>query len=332
MPHSSGGGSSSGGFHGGGRGGRSPRFGSGYYKGSRRYVYYIDHRPKYYFSDTPYTREIAKSQQTDAVTLCVTTISLTILVLLVMLSLAFHFFHKVNMNYDTTVIIEDSVDVLTDKEESELKEAFEKFTDLTGVTPAFQSINLIGWRFKYKSLERYAYHQYLKMFDDEKHWLIVFSSNGDRNYWEWEGMIGDYCGSAITQETEAALTSSIQENLQDRSGYTVSEAIIASFEKISRDIDKTSVKVPALLALLLLLPAMIRANAELVREAFFKKYENDPRLSSFRCTTDKEVPVVLQCENCGGWYVDGIHDSCPHCGTQIKPNSGQINCNKSSTE
>ncbi len=37
-----------------------PRFGLHYYMGSHRYVYYVNGRPQYYFSDRPYTIEDAK--------------------------------------------------------------------------------------------------------------------------------------------------------------------------------------------------------------------------------------------------------------------------------
>ena len=38
--------------------------------------------------------------------------------------------------------------------------------------------------------ESYAYDEYLDLFDDEMHWLIVFSTDGDEEWedWYWEGM------------------------------------------------------------------------------------------------------------------------------------------------
>ena len=287
-------------------------------------MYYVDYRPRYYFSDAPYTRKIAESEKMSDVLSCLMFIGLamvgSVACFVTFFLVCFHSFQKVNVDYDTTVIIEDNVDVLTDQEESELKEAFEKFTDITGVTPAFHSIDLTSWRSWYDSLERYAYYQYLNMFDDEKHWLIVFSSNGDRYNWKWEGMIGDDCGSAITSKTEASLTSNIQNNLQNSSSYTVSEAIIAAFEEISKNINKVSIDWEILLLFIFVNISFAGCAALCFINVCIKKYENDPRISSFRCTTDKEKPTVYDCENCGGWYVDGIHDSCPYCGAKIKKN------------
>ena len=38
----------------------NPRFGTHFFAGSHRYVYYVNEHPKYYFSDRPYTLEDAK--------------------------------------------------------------------------------------------------------------------------------------------------------------------------------------------------------------------------------------------------------------------------------
>ena len=40
---------------------RNPTFGSRYYINAHRYVYYVDKKPRYYFSDRPYTLEDAKN-------------------------------------------------------------------------------------------------------------------------------------------------------------------------------------------------------------------------------------------------------------------------------
>ena len=318
MPHSSGGGSSSGGSHGGSSGeSSSPRFGSRYYSGSRRYVYYVNSHPRYYFSDTPYTEETARSEKRSQIISGLAILLFTVVAAYMLSPSVVHIFHKVTVDYDPTVIIEDDMDVLTDQEESELSACFEKFTDLTGVTPAFHSIDLTSWRSMNDDLETYAYRRYLNMFDDEKHWLIVFSSDGDRETWQWEGMIGDDCESAISSKTEAALTSSLQDNLWTSSDYTVSEAMIESFDSISRDIDKISFNMEEALPLVFVLAFGCMGVFQLFK-ALTKNYKNDPRLSSFRCTTNKEAPLEDQCEYCGGVYVHGIHYSCPHCGAAIK--------------
>lgn len=40
---------------------RNPRFGKRYYNKSHRYVYYMDGKPRYYFSERPYTIQDAKA-------------------------------------------------------------------------------------------------------------------------------------------------------------------------------------------------------------------------------------------------------------------------------
>ena len=54
---------------------------------------------------------------------------------------------------------------------------FHLFRDKTGVTPAIITVDNREWKGYYNDLENYAYDRYVNMFPDEKHWLIVYSSD-----------------------------------------------------------------------------------------------------------------------------------------------------------
>ena len=75
-------------------------------------------------------------------------------------------------NYDHTIIIKDEANVIND--EAALKKELERFRDKTGVTPSVVTVHNETWA-NYGRLEEYAYDRYLREFDDEMHWLIVYS-------------------------------------------------------------------------------------------------------------------------------------------------------------
>ncbi len=315
MPHSSGGGSSGGGSHrGSGRsGGKSnPKFGSQYYAGSHRYVYYVNRRPRYYFSDTPYTLKDAKERKKSGIS---GGILWTIISSFFFFTIAgaIHFPQKVPIDYETGIVIEDNIDVLTGNEEAEMEEAFSRFRDDTGITPSFLAVSDSGWREQADTLEIYAYRSYINLFDDEKHWLVVYASEGDRESWSWEGMIGDDCGGMITEDLEDQFTEEVQKNLWDSSRYTVKDAVCQAFEDIDRKAQKVQFELEDILLLLGILAAIGYGIYKIIGSIRMRP-EEDPMLEASRCGLDQEKPAEDTCRYCGGVYVHGAHETCPHCG------------------
>ncbi len=102
-------------------------------------------------------------------------------------------------NYNHNIVLKDEAGVIDN--EDELYKELERFMDKTGVTPSVVTIHNEEWE-NYYTLENYAYDRYLQEFDDEMHWLIVYSEPTEPdprfNDWYWEGMQGDDTDPVIT--------------------------------------------------------------------------------------------------------------------------------------
>ena len=320
MPHSSGGGSSSGGSHGGshsrsgGGGSSNTRFGSNYYPGAHRYVYYVNRPPRYYFSDTSYTIKDAKNKKRSDLFGGIIWALVSLVFFFGALS-EIHIPKKVVIDYDTGIVIEDHLDILDEADRSEMDRVFSQFREDTGVTPSFIAVSDTQWQDRTDTLELYAYRSYVENFDDEKHWLVVYAEGGGK--WAWEGMLGDDCEDMITPEMEDEFTKTIQENLWADTRYSVAGAICNGFEGIAKKAQKVQFDFTDVV-ILLLAAASVCFGIFMILGSLRQKPEDDPRLRSERCRVDKENPREDVCDYCGGVYVHGVHTSCPHCGAPVR--------------
>lgn len=314
MPHGSGGGSHGGGSHGGhgGAGGTGARVSSKPFPGSHRYIYYNKRRPVIVYSDKPLTTDPAS-------------------VLFVVLAVYAFFFafvlffagivnltppSPIKTDYDTSIIIKDEAGILTDEEVEDIEEAFVDFRRETGITPAFYTVNNEDW-YRDKKLEKYAYDLYLELFDDEKHWLIVYSEprNPDPSFndWHWEGMQGDDTDRVLTRKKADFFNGTFHSNLLKNTKYTVGEALADAFNRLTpRMMKQEKGKTPASIIAMVCSAPLTALGVFLIIIAArrTKKMKN-----SFRA--DEETIRQMQCEYCGGIYVAGHHTNCPHCQAQI---------------
>ena len=316
MPHSSGGGHSHHGSHGSSRSKSSEmRYGKRYYRGSLRYVYYLNGTPQYYFSDRPYTLQSAKSEKIKKI---FSNILSAIFGLIFALTGFFSLPHKVKLDYDTEIVIHDSAQLLSDTEEKEMTDAFSSFLDKTGVTPALFTIFDTELEKQGSNLHDYAYRLYVNTFDDEKHWLVVYCIDDEEEYWSWEGMIGDDCGSIITTDLENEFTSKLQNNLEKNPGM-LSSSVIDAFKTIGDKSGKMPPKKILGLAAAIVFGAVVLFSAVKSIIAGAKKQPSeDPRINSVECPTSEEEPETTECQYCGKKFVSGLHTSCPHCGAPIE--------------
>lgn len=86
---------------------------------------------------------------------------------------AFGFAKPLSTNYDHKVIVEDNCGVIDN--ERALRESFSRFYQRTGITPSIITVHDEDWKDHYSSLENYAYEKYVKTFNDESHWLFLYS-------------------------------------------------------------------------------------------------------------------------------------------------------------
>ena len=233
MPHSSGGGSHGGGSHGGSHGSHGssgPRISRTHFHGSRRYVYYNrNNEPKYFYADDKFKPGF------HPLRLLVGIFYLPFLIVI------FFMFKEalpiVPKNYDHTIIIKDEADVIDN--EDALYSELERFMKKTGVTPSVVTVHNESWDTSF-SLEEYAYSRYLQEFDDEMHWLIVYSEpidpNPDFNDWYWEGMQGDDTDPVLKEK----YTSMFNERFHNMlwSGDKVDESLKTSFGYVTDHFSK----------------------------------------------------------------------------------------------
>ena len=342
MPHSSGGGSHSGGSHhsshsGSGSGGHSshPVY-DHYVPGTNRYVYYKNKRPHYYYSDRVY-RNTNNANIPFMIFFMVfwATVSIPFYLNIV------HIPKKVVTDYNTSIVIEDTIDVLTSAEEDDLYRKFTEFQEKSGVTPALVTVSNSEWQGYYNDLERYAYDRYVNLFPDEKHWLIVYSTDdgssiynagneigkgvkrtGNTSFegWYFEGMQGDLTDNILTSDLTNEFDDRVTRNLTARSRYTVGEAFSEGFTYINANCMKTTFHLEILLFMLIHSGMGIGIPLFLIMQTLKTKYDPDTILKeqATLCPSATDTLMEDTCEYCGGVYIHGLHTSCPHCGAPIK--------------
>ncbi len=231
MPHSSGGGSHGGGSHGGshssrgGRGGSSlPRISRTHYPGAHRYRYYRHGTYRYVYS-------ARKGKLFHPARLLLGFFYIPFLAGIVPDLISP--FAKRMQSYDTQIIIKDEAHVL--EADNSLENALSAFYDKTKITPAVITVNNETWQSNYGTLESYAYNRYLAEFDDEMHWLIVYSEpkeGADPNGyvdWYWEGMQGDDTDDVLTTSVTGRFNQQFQGSLETNN-KKIAENLAHSFQ------------------------------------------------------------------------------------------------------
>ncbi|MCR4903988.1 MAG: TPM domain-containing protein [Butyrivibrio sp.] len=329
MPHSSGGGSHSGGSHGGSysSGGSSSSRRSytppPLYSNSRRFGY---SRYAFYEGDNITYRYVRNSSREIS-----DLIILLFALPFILIGIAYIYFiptkiEALSTNYDTTVYVDDWADILSDSEENAIYKSFIEFQNKTGITPALVTDYNSSWIEDYESLEDYAYDIYVNNFDDESHWLIVYTEpetpDADFNDWYWEGMQGNNTDAILSSSVTDDFNESMQKYLTKQS-YSLGDAVSLSFDELTDNlvIGKTTIDFEMLVYALVWNGILI-----LVVGGYFWSSKDDRKKLSKSIAEAKTKGIkvdeyVLEdtCEYCGGVYIHGKHIECPHCGAPIKP-------------
>lgn len=303
MPHSSGGGSSGGGSHGGSHGsssggsGRRSRLSNHYFPGARRYMYYEGNNVHFAYSNY----NLSGPSKLRFLVLI-----FYIPFIIAILSMVFSsvFIPEKLDNPDGEIRIIDNTRDIRDTER--LEQSLYKFYEATGVTPAVITLYDSDWSMDFGSLEQCAYNTYIRQFDDEMHWLIVYSrpkkSEGDPESWSWEGMIGDDTGKSVSSAMCDKLTSALQGYLYS---YPVEDAVAMAFDDALRA-RKTSVSLKNL-AFVVPTALFVIFHALGMLGVFSKtEYHKDA------VPVDDDAEITI-CSYCGGTYLTSER-TCPHCG------------------
>lgn len=243
MPHSSGGGSHGGGTHGGGsHGGRSGNHISHhYFPGARRYR---KHRPGH---PDEYIYASSKPQK----------MGLFPIILLAVFGAIFGFGtfdsikndipHKLDPVYVTPgTHIEDNIGVIDN--EDDLEEALEEFEDVTGICPVVYTVYDEDWQDGYTDLESYAFDVYVDNYDDEQHFVIVYSipedqiadfNSGDLEVpdFSWEAIQGDETDPILTEGMFRRFSKLFHNSLEN--GDHPGSALTGAFGSITKSADDT---------------------------------------------------------------------------------------------
>lgn len=314
MPHSSGGGSSGGGFHGGGGGGFHGHAGSSSssnyvrhiysrtpFVGCYTYVYYRGARPYYmYTNDKP-----SKSFANLWASLIISLLFLLVPIALV-IGYGVHIPKKLNTNYNTQIIIKDDIDAISAGEEIELKDTLMSFYDKTGITPAVMTVESYPY-----TLKSYAYDTYIKTFNDEKHWLIVYYE-GSHNYWAFEGMQGNDTDTILSERVTTRFNGYVYDDLSN--GNTFATSLINSFNKITPTImnsyfylDSAIVAFVAIWTIILTIVVVFG-----IRD-LINKY----RLKDAILVGKPDSMKLVKCPYCGTDYYENTIKRCLKCGAEL---------------
>ena len=312
MPHSSGGGSHGGGSHGGSHGGYGGgarhRVSHSSFPGATRYVYYKNNQPVIVYADY----DVRQQRSPFRFVLLLFYIPFFLVFGIGMGKSMVNIPTKVKVDYDDRIVIEDRIDVIGN--EDKLEDTLEEFLDKTGIAPAVITVNNEDWNKNYTSLENYAYDLYVNHFDDEKHWLIVYSqpvnAGSGFNDWYWEGMQGDDTDKVLTQRTTSVFNSTLQKNLLAESP---DEAIRDSFESFTPVVMKVYINWG-------MIPLMLIVFGFLGVHCFFMVFykQKDSKYLKDAIVCNEEFIRQETCNYCGGVYVVGHHLSCPHCQAPVQ--------------
>ena len=326
MPHSSGGGSHGGGSHGGGHGGShggsgssGPRISRSRFSGSRRYVTYHNGEPRYFYASKNFNPKFDPKRLL---------IGIFYIPFLIFIFLSFKsIIPIVPKNYNHNIVITDDADVIAD--EWELRESLDRFMEKTGVTPSVVTVYDDMWAGK--TLEEYAYDRYLSEFNDEMHWLIVYSkpkiytSTGYVD-WKWEGMQGDDTDPVLKERETQKFNSYLQRLLEDDT-KNVGTSIAESFDYITNSFSRfpnlSALVMPLFMLGFILFHAyfMLGLNELKYRKAVpapeegiddpideaYGGYEIKDKIADIASSKSEKM-----CPYCGGYFSSNL-TRCPHC-------------------
>ena len=326
MPHSSGGGSHSGGSSsgssfssgGGSHSGGSYSSGPSYitkktaFDGSYRYVRYHDGKADCVYSTNPNLNIMDSGFRYLILLIYVPFIAVAFL----SFKSSVHIPHKISTPYAENVAIYDDADVIDD--EKQVRTELRRFYKQTGIPVVIYTTDN-RWKAYYNNLTNYAYDIYVNQFEDEDHWLLVYTTDKNPEFedWYWEGMQGDNTDNILSSSSVQEFNKNLHEYLLDNK-CPVDKAFIQAFSELNSHIMDITINWPQIGISLVItiflcghMLAMFWGISGSKRK--YKKYIKCP------VRVDKETESIeIECEYCGGIYYKGTVTSCPHCGAPLR--------------
>ena len=286
-----------------------------YFPGAKTFFYYRgDNKPEFIYANRDVTREGAGTARLLWLFLFIPILAIVIFGLF---STVVKIPGKVTGYKDLSIRIDDRADVLSDSEEENLADKFEVFQYKTGITPALITVNDEDWIRNYDELEHYAYDLYVNTFEDEYHWLFVYSqpkvTDAGSDDWFWEGIQGDQTDGILTARKTTIFNNSVQRKLL-KDDCTVGDAFSEAVNDLNGTVMDAEIS-------LLKIPPFLIAIAIIVFGMFVAIDFHPFRARKFKKMVDCSGEIIKQeaCEYCGGIYIVGHHTSCPYCQAPVKP-------------
>lgn len=221
---------------------------------------------------------------------------------------------------DMRIVVRDSIGVIENEEQMEI--SLRSFLDATGITPAVITVTNESWNRYYRTLEDRAYDLYVSQFDDEQHWLIVYSQPAapDPAFvdWRWESMAGDDTGKILTDEATTFFGKTLQKYLT-MPHIGVGEAISRAFDETTEYLASSGPG--AMNVLVAILIVLGTAAFGLFRSGYLPGRGGRPDSQPVTpnpspAPVPEKQPAVareIACAYCGGVVPEGAV-KCPHCG------------------
>lgn len=245
-----------------------------------------------------------------------------VLVVFAMLKDSFNIPHRL-INTESRFVIEDNIGAVSDKDG--LYAAMTEFYNVTGVTPAFLTVYDGEWESNYDSLSNFGIDNYYDLFEDENHWLIVYSrpkkskSDGFVN-WKWEGIAGDNITGAVFDNVIDAFNTEMQNSLY---------AEKSPDEAMSKSLRKSLGEWKSYIDFSMLIPAII-IGLFIIFHAYFMVFRGkrkyipnavpDPEVLPTPAPAPTPTPAPVEpeivCEYCGTRFTYDVLEkgNCPSCG------------------
>ena len=136
------------------------------------------------------------------------------------------------------------------------------------------------------------------------------NSNREWEDWYYEGMQGDNTSSIITTSIGEKFTDRVVDNLTARSKMSIADSFIDSFDYIeSNGLMGKDASYDLIVVSIILLAFSVYTFYGSVVEPYVQYNKNKDYIE---CPKGK--PIEDTCDFCGGVYVIGSVNSCPHCG------------------
>lgn len=320
MAHSGGGGSHGGGSHGGshsrGRSSSSAKRSKNYFFGAYRHRY-IDRKgiTRTYYSSSD---KVNRPSLGQILLFPIVMIAFVIFIAIADINDLVSRPMKLTDTVAEEVRVEDTIDCFTDEEERILEATLEEYFQETGVNAKVYTASNRDWKNNYISMENYAMEQYYALCKDEKHCLIVYSTeitSDNWDDWNFETVYGDDTTQPIGPMKEEYMLKQLQNNLWGNPGSPAT-GINQSFQDLI-SYSKTIHFNWRLIGTLTLFVSVVVVFLVFMLIGYRKEMDEYNYYCTHRDCVKNPLNYKTACPTCGAPNSD-LDDACSYCGTVLR--------------